>query len=43
VFYFEILDSPDRACMIAKVAFDDAMEHLDELNEDQYKDTTVIL
>lgn len=43
VFYYEILNAPDRACELAKQAFDDAIAELDTLNEDSYKDSTVIM
>jgi len=43
VFYYEILNSPDRACQIAKQAFDDAIAELDTLSEDSYKDSTLIM
>uniref|UniRef100_A0A7S2WRA7 14-3-3 domain-containing protein n=1 Tax=Eucampia antarctica TaxID=49252 RepID=A0A7S2WRA7_9STRA len=43
VFYYEILNSPDRACHIAKQAFDDAIAELDTLNEESYKDSTLIM
>merc|ERR1712177_185289 len=43
VFYYEILNSPDRACHLAKQAFDDAIAELDTLNEDSYKDSTLIM
>ena len=43
VFYYEILNSPDRACGIAKQAFDDAIAELDTLNEESYKDSTLIM
>ncbi|GFS39516.1 14-3-3 protein zeta [Nephila pilipes] len=43
VFYFEILNAPDRACHLAKQAFDDAIAELDTLNEDSYKDSTLIM
>jgi 14-3-3 protein epsilon len=43
VFYYEILNSPDRACRLAKAAFDDAIAELDTLNEDSYKDSTLIM
>jgi len=43
VFYYEILNSPDRACQLAKQAFDDAIAELDTLSEDQYKDSTLIM
>lgn len=71
VFYYEILNSPDRACRcvsvpdslsacrrsadhwprppgvstdrLAKGAFDDAIAELDTLNEESYKDSTLIM
>jgi len=43
VFYYEILNSPDRACQLAKQAFDDAIAELDTLTEDSYKDSTLIM
>jgi len=43
VFYYEILNSPDRACQLAKQAFDDAIAELDNVTEDSYKDTTLIM
>lgn len=43
VFYYEILNSPDRACQLAKHAFDDAISELDTLSEDSYKDSTLIM
>jgi 14-3-3 protein beta/theta/zeta len=43
VFYYEILNSPERACQLAKQAFDDAIAELDTLNEESYKDSTLIM
>ena len=43
VFYYEILNSPDRACRLAKNAFDDAIAELDTLSEESYKDSTLIM
>src|SRR3954464_12614262 len=43
VFYYEILNSPDRACHLAKQAFDDAIAELDALSEESYKDSTLIM
>merc|ERR1712232_919271 len=43
VFYYEILNSPDRVCHLAKQAFDDAIAELDTLSEDSYKDSTLIM
>jgi len=43
VFYYEIQNTPDKACALAKQAFDDAIAELDTLNEDSYKDSTLIM
>merc|ERR1711967_35418 len=43
VFYYEIMSSPDRACHLAKQAFDDAIAELDTLSEESYKDSTLIM
>ncbi|KAJ0042511.1 hypothetical protein Pint_18800 [Pistacia integerrima] len=52
VFYYEILNSPDRACNLAKqvcihnyfnLAFDEAISELDTLGEESYKDSTLIM
>jgi len=43
VFYYEIMNAPDKACQLAKQAFDDAIAELDNLNEESYKDSTLIM
>uniref|UniRef100_A0A8C6TZX0 14-3-3 domain-containing protein n=1 Tax=Neogobius melanostomus TaxID=47308 RepID=A0A8C6TZX0_9GOBI len=43
VFYYEICNNPDKACELAKKAFDDAIAELDTLKEDSYKDSTLIM
>ncbi|XP_072536510.1 tyrosine 3-monooxygenase/tryptophan 5-monooxygenase activation protein, beta polypeptide like [Salminus brasiliensis] len=43
VFYYEILNSPEQACRLAKTAFDEAIAELDTLNEESYKDSTLIM
>lgn len=43
VFYYEIKNDPDRACQLAKKAFDDAIAALDDLAEESYKDSTLIM
>ncbi|XP_008804781.1 14-3-3 protein 6 [Phoenix dactylifera] len=43
VFYYEILNSPDLACTLAKQAFDEAIAELDTLGEESYKDSTLIM
>ncbi|KAK3702848.1 hypothetical protein QZH41_003839 [Actinostola sp. cb2023] len=43
VFYYEIKNQPEKACSLAKKAFDDAIAELDQLKEDSYKDSTLIM
>lgn len=43
VFYYEIMNEPDKACKLAKTAFDEAIAELDHLKEDSYKDSTLIM
>ena len=43
VFYYEIFNAPEKACQLAKQAFDDAIAELDALPEDSYKDSTLIM
>ncbi|KAK6157883.1 hypothetical protein DH2020_012131 [Rehmannia glutinosa] len=43
VFYYEIMNSPERACHLAKQAFDEAIAELDTLSEESYKDSTLIM
>lgn len=43
VFFYEILNSPEQACSLAKQAFDEAIAELDTLNEESYKDSTLIM
>jgi len=43
VFFYEIVGSPEKACALAKQSFDDAIAELDTLNEDSYKDSTLIM
>lgn len=43
VFYYEIKNDPDKACKLAKTAFDEAIAQLDQLNEESYKDSTLIM
>ncbi|THD19857.1 General regulatory factor 10 [Fasciola hepatica] len=43
VFYYEITNSADRACKLAKQAFDDAIAELDNISDESYKDSTLIM
>uniref|UniRef100_A0A7S1KNP6 14-3-3 domain-containing protein n=1 Tax=Percolomonas cosmopolitus TaxID=63605 RepID=A0A7S1KNP6_9EUKA len=43
VFYYEIMNQPNEACKLAKEAFESAIEELDVLSEETYKDSTLIM
>lgn len=43
VFYYEILDQPKNACELANSAFDGAMSDLNDLSENEYKDSALIM
>jgi len=43
VFYYEILNAPDNAIQLAKQAFDNAIEQLESLTDETYKDSTLIM
>jgi len=43
VFYYEVKEQPQQACDMARSAFDQAIAELDNLDEDQYKDSTTIM
>lgn len=43
VFYYEILNSPEEACKLAKTAFDSAIADLEGLEDEQYKDSATIM
>ncbi|KAK3743391.1 hypothetical protein QZH41_011311, partial [Actinostola sp. cb2023] len=43
VFYYEIQTKSDEACKLAKTAFDAAISELDQLQEENYKDSTLIM
>ena len=43
VFYYEIKNNPEKACQLAKKAFDDAIAELDQLKDETYKDSTLIM
>jgi len=43
VFYYEILNNPEEACRMARQAFEDAIAELDNVSEDSYKDSTLIM
>merc|ERR1712107_603285 len=43
VFQYEVLQKPDEACKMARTAFEDAIAELDNVAEDSYKDSTLIM
>ncbi|KAH9496516.1 hypothetical protein Btru_043250 [Bulinus truncatus] len=43
VFYYEILNSPDKACNLAKEAFDEAISDLEKIQDSDCKDSTLIM
>jgi len=43
VFYYEVLNQPEDACKMARSAFEDAIAELDNVSEDSYKDSTLIM
>lgn len=43
VFYYEVFASPEKACKLAKSAFDDAMKVMGEISEEDNKDSAQIL
>jgi len=43
VFMYEVLNQPDEACKMARTAFEDAIAELDNVAEDSYKDSTLIM
>jgi 14-3-3 protein epsilon len=43
VFHYEVLNEPDQACSMARKAFEDAIAELDNVSEDSYKDSTLIM
>jgi len=43
VFYYEVFGAPDKACKLAKTAYDEAAKVMRDLDEDTYKDSSQIL
>jgi len=43
VFLYEVQGKSSEACELAKQAFDDAIAELDTLDEESYKDSTLIM
>lgn len=43
VFHYEILQNPEKACAMARTAFDEAIADLDSVQDEYYKDATLIM
>lgn len=43
VFYYEVKNDPNKACELAKRAFDDAIADIEDIQEDYYRDSTTIM
>lgn len=43
VFYYEVMNDPQSAIQIANSAFQDGIQQLERIEDDQYKDSTTIL
>merc|ERR1712178_139320 len=43
VFQYEVLQNPEEACKMARTAFEDAIAELDNMGEESYKDSTLIM
>lgn len=43
VFFYEILNSPEQACKLAKTTFDAAISDLESLDDDKYKESATIM
>ena len=43
VFLYEVLGNPDKACDMARTAFEEAIVEFDNVSEESYKDSTLIM
>lgn len=43
VFYYEVFSAPEKACMLAKAAFNDAMAAMDSMTQEEYGDSTTLM
>jgi hypothetical protein len=43
IIQIKFLGSPDQACKLAKESFDKAVAELDNLDQESYKDSTLIM
>jgi len=43
VFHYEVLNNPEEACKMARDSFEEAIAELDNVSEESYKDSTLIM
>mmetsp|Transcript_2300 Transcript_2300/g.4645 ORF Transcript_2300/g.4645 Transcript_2300/m.4645 type:complete len:184 (-) Transcript_2300:41-592(-) len=43
VFYHQVLKQPDKACLLAKAAFDDAVSMMDQLEDEHYQEASTLM
>merc|ERR1712083_892880 len=43
VFMYEVINQPEEACKMARTAFEDSIAELDNVGEESYKDSTLIM
>ena len=43
VFYYEVLNNPEAACKMARTTFEDVIAELDNVSEESYKDSAMIM
>ena len=43
MYYYEIIQDMSKACQMAKEAFDNAINHVEHLQGDSYRDSTLIM
>lgn len=43
VFHYEIKNDPNEACKMAKTAFDEAIADIENIKDENYKDSTTIM
>lgn len=43
VFHYEVRNDPKQACNLAKTAFDEAISNIEQIDEENYKDSTTIM
>merc|ERR1711881_486084 len=43
VFHYEVLNNPQDACRMAREGFEAAIDKLEDVSEDSYKDSTLLM